>query len=323
VGVIAFGIPLGVVAQQAMTPEQRMATLVNQARQAHGLSPLAISTELTLAAVAHTRDMVVKGYMEHEAPDGSTPHKRAMRHGYFSNAPGSPWYVVEVISARTTAEAALNWLLSDRLHRGVVLRPIWREMGISYQEGGPTGHLWTIEFGCRPNVLPVIADTTSSGGVTLRLTNEECSPTGGGAQQMGKATEVMVSTRSDFSGATWEPFVSTKVVTPTGKNVFVKLRDERGRESVASTGVSGPTLTAASAIPSTSLPSAAIIPDQPKSNAPEPDASATKSKSKKSKKADNGNDNDGDATPAASEPTPPVVNGGLPSVLNGGSTPPR
>ncbi len=321
-----LAIPLGVLAQQGGTPEQRMAMLVNQARLAQGLGPLAMSAELTFAAVAHTRDMVAKGYMEHEAPDGSTPHIRAMRHGYFEARPGSAWYVVEVISARSTAEAALNWLLSDRLHRGVVMRPIWREMGISYQEGGPTGHLWTIEFGCRPNVLPVVPEPTASGGVTLRLTNEECSPTGGGSDQMGKATQVMVSDRSDFSGATWEPFVSTKVVTPGGKNVFVKLRDERGRETTAATSVQGgPTLVAASAIPPSSLPSAAIILEQPRSSAADAEPAAAKTKSSKKKKSLKSADNSNDDTAAEepTEPARPLLDGGLPGVFESPSAPPR
>jgi uncharacterized protein YkwD len=253
-GALILAIPIGVVAQQSANPEQRMAVLVNQARIAAGLNPVAISKELTAAAVAHTRDMVKHGYMEHEGRDGSTPQDRAVRSGYTVPS-SSAWIVVEVISARPTAEGAVNWLLSDRLHRGVMLRPTWREMGISYVEGGPYGQLWTIDFGCRPNVLPVIADTTPSGGVTLRLTNEECSPTGGNSEQMGKASQVMVSDRSDFNGATWEPFVSTKVVSGNGKNVFVKLRDERGREIVNAVNPSGSNLVAASTGKAVTIPS--------------------------------------------------------------------
>jgi hypothetical protein len=249
-----LALPVAAVAQQAASPEERMATLVNQARIAQGLNPVALSSELTAAAVAHTRDMIAKGYMEHEGRDGSTPHERAFRHGY--KAPlGSAWIVVEVISARATAEAALNWLLSDRLHRGVMLRSTWREMGISYQQGGPYGQLWTIEFGCRPNVIPVIADTTSGGGVTLRFTNEECSPHGG-PSQIGRATQVMVSDKRDFNGAAWEPFVSTKSVKGSPGEVFVRLRDERGREVTTAAGATSKGLTAASATTPEPIPTA-------------------------------------------------------------------
>ena len=230
--------PVAAAAQPAQGPAVQMATLVNQARSAQGLPLLAISPELTAAAVAHTRDMVARGYMEHRAVDGSTPQQRAVRHGYQVPA-GTPWIVVEVISARATAEAAANWLLSDPLHRGVMLKKNWREMGVAYVQGGPYGQFWTIEFGCRPNVLPVTAETSAT-GTMLRLTNEECAPAGGSAGQMGRATEVMVSERADFAGATWEPFTPTRPVAANGGSVHVKLRDSQGREtSTVAAGLSG------------------------------------------------------------------------------------
>ena len=125
---VALCIPLTAVAQQSMPPEQRLLQLLNQARIANGLNPLAPTPELTASASAHARDMVQNGYMEHTARDGSSPQQRAARAGY--DAPsGTAWLVLEVISARQTPEAAANWLLSDPLHRGVVLRDYFREAG--------------------------------------------------------------------------------------------------------------------------------------------------------------------------------------------------
>jgi hypothetical protein len=230
------GLPLSAVAQQLSTPEQRIVTLINQARIAQGLGSLSLTPELNASAKAHAQDMVTKGYMEHTAPDGSTPQSRAIKAGYAAPA-NSAWLVLEVISARQTAEAAANWLLSDRLHRGVLLRGYWREMGAAYVEGGPYGQFWVVEFGCRPNVLPVQAEPTASGGVTLRLSNEECTP-GGTSETIGKATEVMISDKPDFDGAAWEPFVSTKPYNKSG-SVWVKYRDKAGKEVTASTAGQG------------------------------------------------------------------------------------
>jgi hypothetical protein len=248
---VALCVPLTAVAQQSVPPEQRLIQLINQARIATGLGPLAITPELSTAAENHARDMVQNGYMEHTARDGSTPQQRAARVGY--NAPSnSAWMVLEVISARQTPEAAANWLLSDALHRGVLLRKYWREMGAAYVQGGPYGQMWVVEFGCRPNVLPVLAEPNGSGGTTVRLSNEECTPTGSG-DAMGKATEVMVSDKPDFSGAAWEPFVTTKVISG-GSNVFVRYRDSQGRITMASTQGPGPSpvvVTAASAATTT------------------------------------------------------------------------
>lgn len=248
--VLALGLPLPALAQQLAPPEQRIVQLINQARIATGLGPLAITPELNAAARAHAQDMATKGYMEHTAPDGSTPQVRASRAGYVAPA-SSAWMVLEVISARQTAEAAANWLLSDRLHRGVLLRGYWREMGAAYIEGGPYGQFWVVEFGCRPNVLPVIAEPSPSGGVTVRLSQEECTPSGTAAS-IGKATEVMVSDKPDFNGAVWEPFSATKVVKTSG-SVYVKYRDQKGVEVSANTAGNGnPVIvTAASATTST------------------------------------------------------------------------
>lgn len=233
IAIAAVGVPLTAVAQQLSAPEQRIVQLINQARIAQGLGPLVLTSELNAAAKAHAQDMATKGYMEHTALDGSTPQSRAIKAGYGAPA-NSAWLVLEVISARQTAEAAANWLLSDRLHRGVLLRGYWREMGAAFVEGGPYGQFWVVEFGCRPNVLPIQAEPTASGGVTVRLSNEECTPTGSG-EAIGKATEIMVSDKPDFSGATWEPFVTTKTVSKGG-SVWVKYKDKSGREVMSSTG---------------------------------------------------------------------------------------
>ena len=210
-----------------------MVTLINQARIAAGLNAVAVSSELTAAAQAHARDMAANGYMEHENRAGLSPQQRAAKAGYAAPQ-GTAWLVLEVITARSTPEAGLNWLLSDRLHRGVVMRGYFREIGVGFVAGGPWGQIWSIKFGCRPNVLPVLAEGNANGGVTVRLTNEECTPSGG-TGRIGKATEVMVSNRSDFSGATWEPFVTTKVVQDGG-SVFVRYRDQAGRQVETATG---------------------------------------------------------------------------------------
>jgi len=236
--------------------------LINQARIAQGLNPLAITPELNASAQAHAADMVKNSYMEHEGRDGSTPQSRARAAGYMAPA-SSAWLVLEVISARQTAEAAANWLLSDALHRGVLLRGYWREMGAAYVEGGPYGQFWVVEFGCRPNVLPIVTEPNANGGVTVRLTNENCTPTGT-SDAIGKATEVMVSDKPDFDGATWEPFVTSKVMNGGGGNVFVKYRDAKGRETVAaSPGATANPVTVTAASASTATLNSATPPPPP------------------------------------------------------------
>ncbi|HEU4835780.1 MAG TPA: CvpA family protein, partial [Pyrinomonadaceae bacterium] len=56
--------------------EKQMLDLVNQERQAAGLSPLAPDPELTEVARKHSADMFARGYFAHDTPEGLTPFDR-------------------------------------------------------------------------------------------------------------------------------------------------------------------------------------------------------------------------------------------------------
>jgi uncharacterized protein YkwD len=65
--ILGLGVPAVALARGAApaagsaTPAERMALLVNQARTAQGLGPVAVSAELAAAAEAHARDVVAHG----------------------------------------------------------------------------------------------------------------------------------------------------------------------------------------------------------------------------------------------------------------------
>jgi uncharacterized protein YkwD len=215
--------------------EDQMALILDRARVAAGLLPLARSASLDLAAGAHAQDMAALGYMEHEGMDGSTPASRAADAGY-QTPRGSAWLVVEVISARgDPAEHALDWWLSDGLHRRVVLRSTWREMGIGFAPGGPYGRFWVVLFGCRPNVLPpVVLDGM------LSIPDENC---GAAPDTFGRVDAVRAAdTSARLDSATWEPYSSQRE-WPEGSSAVVQLRDTSGR-----------VLEAKASDPTTSLP---------------------------------------------------------------------
>jgi hypothetical protein len=214
------------------SPERLMYDALNSERLRSGLTPVAWSRELGTAAALHSADMAANGLLDHYGSDGADQQRRAARAGYVV-PPGSGWMVIETISARPSVEAALGWLLSDGLHRRVVLRPTWREVGIGYASGGRHGAYWTLDFGCRPNVLPVFADPTGDGGhLSLTFTNENCAVFGAGPDRMGRATEVILSRHHDFQEAIWEPFADTKQVPhPRASELNVRLRDASGRLS--------------------------------------------------------------------------------------------
>ena len=202
--------------------EDRLALLLGRARVSAGLLPLARSPALDRAAQAHAQDMVARGYMEHQALDGSTPSTRAAQEGYATPA-GGAWLVVETISALgDEPERALGWWLSDGLHRRVVLRSNWREVGLGFAPGGPYGRFWVALFGCRPNVLPpVLLDGM------LAIPDETC---GRGAEAFGPVQAVRVAEASTtLQSQDWEPYAAQRN-WPTGRTAVVALRDATGRE---------------------------------------------------------------------------------------------
>jgi hypothetical protein len=202
------------------TAQDDMALLVARARVEAGLLPLARDAALDRAATEHAEDMASQGYMEHEGLDGSTPTSRAAGAGYEVPA-GSAWLVVEVISARgDPPQHAVDWWLSDGLHRRVVLRPTWREMGVGFARGGPYGRFWVMLFGCRPNVLPpVLLDGA------LSVPDETC---GSAADAFGRVDAMRVASgQAALEASEWEPYESTRP-WPADQPAVVQLRDAAG-----------------------------------------------------------------------------------------------
>jgi uncharacterized protein YkwD len=215
--------------------EDRMAMMLGRARVAAGLLPLARSPELDRAAVLHAQDMVARGYMDHDAPDGSTPESRAADQGY-QTPPGSAWMVVETISAQTDEpDGALGFWLSDALHHRVVMHDYWRELGIGYAPGGPYGRFWVALFGCRRNVLPpVLLDGM------LAIPTEACgvAPDAMGPIQSMRVAETTAAAHSQD----WTDYTAEQP-WPAGHPAVVDVRDATGQqlEAAASDPTGAPT----------------------------------------------------------------------------------
>jgi len=201
--------------------EDRMALMVGRARVNAGLLPLARSVQLDRAAIAHGQNMAARGYMDHDGPDGS-PASRAAAQGY-ETPRGSAWLVVETISAISDdPEGALGWWLSDGVHRRVVLRAVWREVGVGYVQGGPYGRFWVALFGCRPNMLPpVLMDGM------LDIPTESC---GRSADAFGPVQSVRVGeTSAAAASQDWTDYAAQQP-WPAGRPAVVGLRDASGQQ---------------------------------------------------------------------------------------------
>ena len=135
--------------------ERATLCLLNAERRARGLDRLLPDRELRRAALRHSRDMVRRGFFEHENPDGIGPHERIVAAGY---APGRNGFTTgENLAtgepgADDPATIVDGWMHSPG-HRRNILRPAFEEIGIGivarYEGGGP-GATYTTTFGGSP-----------------------------------------------------------------------------------------------------------------------------------------------------------------------------
>jgi uncharacterized protein YkwD len=150
-----------VVAQPLTTPPERDAAaisglvlaLTNQAR-AHArlcgdqrfpaAPPLSLASALTLAARAHSRDMVARNYFGHTGSDGSNPGERATRAGYRWSMLGE-----NIASGvRTAREAVAGWLASPE-HCANIMTAGFSQMGVAFAVDPRNVEVidWTEDFG--------------------------------------------------------------------------------------------------------------------------------------------------------------------------------
>ena len=128
-----------------------MLARVNAARRSAGLAPLKRCVDLDLAAQAHARDLLERGYYSHRSPEGSTPSSRARAAGYPSDQ------VAENLHERTGPIELIvkDWLNSPG-HRRNILNPDATELGIGLALGSGYGRdpgsyrvVWVQSFGRR------------------------------------------------------------------------------------------------------------------------------------------------------------------------------
>ena len=120
--------------------ERQMLDLVNQERQAAGLSPLAPDPELTEVARRHSADMFARGYFAHDTPEGLTPFDR-MRAANVRFAIAG-----ENLALAPTIPVAHTGLMNSPGHRANILRPQFGRLGIGVMDGGMRGLMVSQEF---------------------------------------------------------------------------------------------------------------------------------------------------------------------------------
>jgi uncharacterized protein YkwD len=115
--------------------EDQIVTLLNQIREAHGLSDFTLSTPLRNAARFHSSDMLSKGYFDHNSPTEAWD----TRISHYLKAP----LIGEDIawgqgSYGTPAGIVSQWMHSP-IHRAIILTAGLHHIGIGLATGTYTG----------------------------------------------------------------------------------------------------------------------------------------------------------------------------------------
>jgi uncharacterized protein (TIGR03000 family) len=120
--------------------ERTLFELVNQERQKAGVAALVVNSKLMRAARGHSANMAHQNVLDHTL-DGKTFDQRIAETGYLGGESGencAQW-------APTPAAAMQMWMNSDG-HRGNILNPVYKEIGLGVAVSSEGKKYWTQVF---------------------------------------------------------------------------------------------------------------------------------------------------------------------------------
>jgi uncharacterized protein YkwD len=124
--------------------ESEVLRLVNVERAGSGCGPVTADAILAQVARAHSKDMAVNKFFDHNSQDGRSPFDRMRAAGYsFSTA------AENIAAGQQTASAVMESWMNSPGHRKNILNCALKELGVGMwkQSGSPYGIYWTQDFG--------------------------------------------------------------------------------------------------------------------------------------------------------------------------------
>lgn len=119
--------------------EQQVVDLVNQEREKQGLKSLTLNKKLSDVARTKSKDMMDKGYFDHNSPTYGSPFDMMKQFGIEYTTAGE-----NIAKGQQSPEDVMNaWMNSDG-HRKNILNPDFTEIGVGYVKGDTT--YWTQQF---------------------------------------------------------------------------------------------------------------------------------------------------------------------------------
>ena len=128
--------------------ENQVLSLINSARESAGLPALTLSSQLSAAALEHSRDMACADYVDHTGSDGSTWYDRVAAQGYANYSSARENIYVGDPSFGGTPDGAYTWWMNSQVHRDNILYETVSEIGIGYvfYSGSTYGGYYTVVF---------------------------------------------------------------------------------------------------------------------------------------------------------------------------------
>ncbi len=113
--------------------EKQLVAAINKQRAKYDLAAVRVNAKLIDSARAHSADMAVRKYFEHDSPDGETWSSRIVRYGYTREG-CSYWRAGENIyygsGLYSSPYVAVTAWMGSKAHRAVILNRRFRDIGV-------------------------------------------------------------------------------------------------------------------------------------------------------------------------------------------------
>jgi hypothetical protein len=134
---------------------------MNEWRLEVGVAPLKPNETLHAMALQQATYLasltdIPSGNAMHIGPNGEGPRDRALEPQYiWATYGGQP--AISEVAAVSSEDWAINFFRNDDIHRDTITSPLIREVGVAAIPH-PWGHVYVVDFGSRPDVLPALID---------------------------------------------------------------------------------------------------------------------------------------------------------------------
>jgi len=121
----------GSTGTRALTPlDSGILARVNQIRAEHRLAPLRVNRRLVSAADKHSRDMVARGFFDHDSASGTFAQRLDRLYGASSSGGWSAGENILWSPEPLDPKRAVEIWMASAPHRANILSPKWREIGV-------------------------------------------------------------------------------------------------------------------------------------------------------------------------------------------------